>query len=76
MSTPPAAAAAVPQAYSRRQAAAILGLSEHTLARMAKDRRGPAYSRSGPRRGRALYAPADLAAWLEQTKVSPTPRGA
>lgn len=50
---------------NRRAAAARLGVTTTTLARWAQQGRGPAYSLTGERRGRALYSAATIAAWLE-----------
>ena len=50
---------------SRRQAAERLGVRPTTLARWAQQGRGPAYSLTGNRKGRALYSAATIAAWLE-----------
>jgi predicted DNA-binding transcriptional regulator AlpA len=62
------------RALTRREAAAMLGLSPRTLARWAKERRGPDYSRTGTSRGRALYAESDVREWLARQKVFP-PKG-
>jgi hypothetical protein len=61
---------AEPRVYSRRQAAAILGVKETTMARWAAQGRGPVYSRSGDRRGRVWYTPADVAQWLDARKTT------
>lgn len=50
---------------TRRQAAERLGVKPTTLARWAQQGRGPAYSLTGTRKGRALYSAATIAAWLE-----------
>jgi len=60
-----------PKVYSRREAAERLGLSVSTLARMAKEGRGPTYCRSGDVRGRVWYRPVDLSAWLESRRQEP-----
>ncbi len=57
-----------PKVYSRFEAAKLLGLSVSSLARMAKQGRGPAYCRSGDVRGRVWYRPQDLAEWLESRR--------
>lgn len=49
---------------TRRQAAERLGVKVGTLARWAQQGRGPAYSLTGNRKGRALYSSASIAAWL------------
>ena len=49
---------------TRRQAAERLGVKVGTLARWAQQGRGPAYSLTGDRKGRALYSAATIAAWL------------
>lgn len=59
-----------PRVYSRAQAAAILGVAETTMARWATQGRGPAYSRSGNRRGRVWYTPDDVARWIESRKAT------
>lgn len=59
-----------PRVYSRAQAAAILGVAETTMARWATQGRGPAYSRSGSRRGRVWYTPDDVARWIESRKAT------
>jgi hypothetical protein len=55
----------------RREAARYLGVTESCLGRWAWQGKGPRYSRSGPVRGRVLYAIADLDAWLEASKYGP-----
>jgi len=57
-----------PKVYSRRQAAELLGLSVSSLAKMAKEGRGPTYCRSGDVRGRVWYRPVDLSDWLESRR--------
>lgn len=57
---------------TRKQAANYLGLSQVTLARWAIKGRGPSYSRSGKLRGRVWYAAADLEAWIQARKISPS----
>jgi|688.fasta_scaffold1771208_1 hypothetical protein len=59
------------EAMSRKQAAALLGLSPGTLARWAVQRKGPRYARSGETRGKVWYSAADLAAWLDEHKTTP-----
>jgi hypothetical protein len=53
---------------SRRQAAARLGVKPATMARWAMQGRGPAYSLTGNRKGRALYSAATIAEWLESRR--------
>ena len=53
---------------SRREAAARLGVTVRTLDRWAMQGRGPAYSLTGGRRGRALYTSASIAEWLESRR--------
>ena len=53
---------------SRRQAAERLGVTTTTLARWAMQGRGPSYSLTGNRKGRALYSAASIAAWLESRR--------
>lgn len=53
---------------SRRQAAERLGVKPTTLARWAQQGRGPAYSLSGERKGRAYYTAAAIAEWLESRR--------
>jgi len=59
MMTPPEA-----DVLTRAQAAQRLGVTPETLARWAQQGRGPAYSLTGERKGRALYSAATIAAWL------------
>lgn len=65
--------AAVPtrELLTRNEAARYLSLSPMTLRRWAASARGPRYVRSGPIRGKTLYAVADLDAWLEGRKLDP-----
>jgi excisionase family DNA binding protein len=53
---------------SRREAAARLGVTVRTLDRWAMQGRGPAYSLTGDRKGRALYSAATIAEWLESRR--------
>jgi transposase len=53
---------------NRRQAAERLGVTVNTLARWAMQGRGPAYSLTGNRKGRALYSAATIAEWLESRR--------
>ena len=53
------------EVYTRAQTAERLSVSIRTLARWAQLGRGPAYSLTGNRKGRALYSAASIAAWLE-----------
>ena len=65
-------AAAPPRKFlTRVEAARYLSLSPMTLRRYAASSRGPRYVRSGPIRGKTLYAVEDLDAWLEGHKVDP-----
>jgi hypothetical protein len=57
--------------YTRAEAAQRLGLSTATLKRYAATGRGPAFARTGDKRGRVIYTAADLAAWLESRKQVP-----
>ena len=57
--------------YTREEAARRLSLAPATLKRLAAEGKGPAYSRSGERKGKCLYAAADLAAWAESRKTRP-----
>lgn len=52
------------EVLNRRQAAERLGVTTTTLARWAQQGRGPAYTLTGTRKGRALYSAASIAAWL------------
>jgi hypothetical protein len=56
---------------TRKEAARYLSITETTLARWAWQHKGPRYSRSGPVRGRVLYAIEDLNSWLESRKCGP-----
>jgi excisionase family DNA binding protein len=64
--------ATVPEAdtYTRAEAARRLGIKAGTLARWAQQGRGPAYSLTGERKGRAIYTAASIAAWVEQKRVN------
>ena len=62
MSTPQA------EVYTRAQAAKRLGVTVACLARWAQQNRGPAYSLTGERKGRALYTAASIAEWLESRR--------
>jgi transposase len=53
---------------TRRQAAERLGVKPATMARWAQQGRGPAYSLTGNRKGRALYSAATIAEWLESRR--------
>jgi excisionase family DNA binding protein len=53
---------------TRAQAAARLGVTRTTMARWAQQGRGPAYSLTGERKGRALYSAASIAEWLERRR--------
>jgi len=55
--------------YTRKQTAALLGVTPRTLSVWARQGRGPAYSRSGAMRGRVWYTPADVMAWIETRKA-------
>jgi len=59
------------ETYSRAEAAARLGVATSTLKRWAIEGRGPAYSRTGAVKGKAIYSAADLAAWLAANKTTP-----
>jgi len=64
----------VPEAevLTRAQAAARLNVTTTTLARWAMQGRGPAYSLTGERKGRAIYTAASIAEWLEQRRRTPS----
>jgi predicted DNA-binding transcriptional regulator AlpA len=53
---------------SRREVAALLGVSVETIKGWARKGVGPEFSRSGPVRGRVWYQAADVVAWLEAQK--------
>jgi hypothetical protein len=55
---------------TRAEAARRLGIKPATLARWAQQSRGPAYSLTGERKGRAIYTAAGIAAWVEQRRVN------
>ena len=54
------------EVLTRAQAADRLSVSTRTLARWAQQSRGPAYTLTGKKKGRALYTAASIASWLEQ----------
>lgn len=56
---------------NREQAAAYLGVSRLTLACWAARGTGPAYCRSGDKRGRVWYRTADLDRWLQSRSIEP-----
>lgn len=58
------------EVLTRSQAAERLGIRATTLARWAQQGRGPAYSLTGERKGRALYSAASIVEWLEQRQVN------
>lgn len=60
---------AAPRLLDTTQAAESLGLSARTLESYRRSGRGPRYVKIG---SRALYAPEDLAAWVEARKRSRT----
>lgn len=55
--------------FTREEAARYCGLSPRTLANMAYRGEGPRYSRTGSRKGRALYRQDDLDKWLRDQRV-------
>ena len=57
--------------YTRTEAARRLSLAPATLKRLAAEGKGPRYSRSGTRKGKCMYAAADLVAWAEARKTTP-----
>lgn len=57
------------ETFTRAEAARRLGVKSQTLARWAQQNRGPAYSLTGERKGRAIYTAASIAAWVEQRRV-------
>lgn len=57
--------------YSRREAAAILGITPTTLSRWAAQGRGPIYSRSGDCRGRVWYRGPEIERWLQARSIEP-----
>ena len=61
--------------YSRREAATMLGITPTTLARWAAQGRGPAYSRSGDRRGRVWYRGPEIERWLQSRSIEPSREG-
>jgi predicted DNA-binding transcriptional regulator AlpA len=67
-----APATASAELLTRKAAAEYLNLKPRTLARYASMSRGPRYVRTGDRRGRVWYRPADLDAWLDSRTVEPT----
>jgi excisionase family DNA binding protein len=58
------------ETLTRAEAAKRLGVKPATLARWAQQKRGPAYSLTGERKGRAIYTAASIAAWVEQRRVN------
>jgi len=60
---------------SRAEAAALLGVAPGTLAHWAAAGTGPAFSRSGPVRGRVWYAEADVVAWVQGRRQIPAAAG-
>ena len=56
------------EVLTRRQAAERLNVTTTTLARWAMQGRGPAYSLTGTRKGRALYSAAAIAAWMQERR--------
>ena len=58
---------------SRREVARLLGVAEGTLAHWAAAGTGPAFSRSGPVRGRCWYVEADVLAWVHERRKLPYP---
>jgi hypothetical protein len=63
--------ASADQPMNREQAAKHLGVSPVTLACWAARGIGPAYSRSGTKRGKVWYRTRDLDAWMESRQVRP-----
>jgi predicted DNA-binding transcriptional regulator AlpA len=59
----------IPRLLDTTQAAETLGLAARTLETYRRSGRGPRYVKIGRR---ALYAPEDLAAWVEARKRSRT----
>ena len=57
--------------YSRREAAAMLGITPTTLSLWAAQGRGPVYSRSGDRRGRVWYCGPEIERWLQSRSIEP-----
>jgi hypothetical protein len=55
--------------FTRAETARRLGVKAGTLARWAQKSRGPTYSLTGDRKGRAIYTAASIAAWVEQRRV-------
>lgn len=53
---------------TRRQVPQHYPISEHTLAKMASERRGPRFYKPTDK---ALYLPADIEAWIEAAAVLP-----
>jgi hypothetical protein len=58
------------EVLTRRQAAERLGVTTTTLARWAMQGRGPSYSLTGDRKGRALYSAASIAAWMQERRCT------
>jgi predicted site-specific integrase-resolvase len=63
---------AIDRPMNREQAAEYLGVSRVTLACWAARGSGPAYCRSGDKRGRVWYRAADLDRWLQSRSVTPS----
>ncbi len=57
------------EVLSRREAAERLHVTVATLAKWAQRGRGPGYSLTGERLGRALYTQAAIDAWVAQQQV-------
>jgi len=57
---------------TRKQAAARLGLSVATLESWVFRGKGPAYLRTGERRGKVLYRAADLERWQREHTIRPS----
>ena len=53
---------------TRRQVALHYPISEHTLAKLASERRGPRFFKPTDK---SLYLPADIEAWIEAAAVMP-----
>jgi len=54
---------------TRTEAADFLRLSPQSLTKYALRQTGPAFSRTGPKRGRVIYRLRDLISWAEARKV-------
>lgn len=61
----------LPQLLTRKEAAALLGLTEAALSQMATRREGPKYVRAGRS---VRYRAGDLAEWIESRVVDPSAR--